>query len=90
MQNFRNYYEILDIPKTATEDEIKQSFRRLARQCHPDLNPGNKAAEEQFKVIGEAYEILSDPDRRARYDQFSQYWKQKGFQSNPSRRSNSG
>ncbi|MFZ4666793.1 MAG: DnaJ C-terminal domain-containing protein [Prochlorotrichaceae cyanobacterium] len=89
MQNFRNYYEILDIPKTATEDEIKQSFRRLARQCHPDLNPGNKAAEEQFKVIGEAYEILSDPDRRARYDQFSQYWKQKGFQSNPSRRSNS-
>lgn len=90
MQNFRNYYEILDIPKTATEDEIKQSFRRLARQCHPDLNPGNKAAEEQFKVIGEAYEILSDPDRRARYDQFSQYWKQKGFQNNPNRRSNSG
>ena len=86
MQNFRNYYEILGIPKTATEEEIKRSFRRLARQCHPDLNPGNKAAEEQFKVIGEAYEILSDPDRRARYDQFSQYWKQKGFQSTPTRR----
>ena len=55
MQNFRNYYEILGVPKTATADEIKRSYRRLARKYHPDLNPGDKAAEERFKDIGEAY-----------------------------------
>ena len=90
MQNFRNYYEILGVTPNATEEEIKRSFRRLARQCHPDLNPGDKAAEERFKQIGEAYEILSDGDRRARYDQFSRYWKQKGFQSTPTRRTSKG
>jgi len=90
MQNFRNYYEILGVVSTATDEEIKRSFRRLARQCHPDLNPGNKAAEERFKMISEAYEILSDTDRRARYDQFSRYWKQKGFQSTPTRRTSQG
>lgn len=90
MQNFRNYYEILGVVSTATDEEIKRSFRRLARQCHPDLNPGDKAAEERFKMISEAYEILSDTDRRARYDQFSRYWKQKGFQSNPTRRTSKG
>ena len=90
MQNFRNYYEILGVVSTATDEEIKRSFRRLARQCHPDLNPGDKAAEERFKMIGEAYEILSDVDRRARYDQFSRYWKQKGFQSTPNRRTSQG
>jgi curved DNA-binding protein len=87
MQNFRNYYAILNIAREATEEEIKKSFRRLARQYHPDLNPGNKAAEEQFKTIGEAYEILSDPDRRAKYDQFSRFWKQKGFQTQAPRQS---
>jgi len=90
MQNFRNYYEILGVVSTATDEEIKRSFRRLARQCHPDLNPGDKAAEERFKTISEAYEILSDTDRRARYDQFSRYWKQKGFQSTPHRRTSQG
>jgi len=90
MQNFRNYYEILGVVSTATDEDIKRSFRRLARQCHPDLNPGDKAAEERFKTISEAYEILSDTDRRARYDQFSRYWKQKGFQSTPNRRTSQG
>lgn len=81
MQNFRNYYEILGVAKDATGEEIKKVYRRLARQYHPDLNPGNKAAEEKFKDIGEAYEVLSDPNRRAQYDQFSRFWRQKGFQA---------
>lgn len=79
LQNFRDYYEILGVPKEATSEEIKKVYRRLARQYHPDLNPGNKAAEEKFKDIGEAYEVLSDAAKRAQYDQFSRYWKQKGF-----------
>lgn len=74
MDNFRNYYELLGVSPKAQGDEIKKAFRRLARQYHPDLNPGNKIAEEKFKAIGEAYEVLADPDRRARYDQFSSYW----------------
>jgi curved DNA-binding protein len=79
LQNFRDYYEILGVTKDASSEEIKKVYRRLARQYHPDLNPGNKEAEEKFKIIGEAYEILSDPSRRSQYDQFSRYWKQKGF-----------
>lgn len=79
LQNFRDYYEILGVPKEASSEEIKKVYRRLARQYHPDLNPGNKEAEEKFKDIGEAYEILSDTAKRAQYDQFSRYWKQKGF-----------
>jgi curved DNA-binding protein len=79
LQNFRDYYEILGVNKEASSEEIKKVYRRLARQYHPDLNPGNKEAEEKFKTIGEAYEILSDPSRRSQYDQFSRYWKQKGF-----------
>lgn len=79
LQNFRDYYEILGVAKDATNEEIKKNYRRLARQYHPDLNPGNKEAEEKFKVIGEAYEMLSDATKRAQYDQFSRYWKQKGF-----------
>jgi curved DNA-binding protein len=79
LQNFRDYYEILGVPKEATNEDIKRNYRRLARQYHPDLNPGNKAAEEQFKDINEAYEILSDSTKRAQYDQFSRFWNQKGF-----------
>lgn len=79
MQNFRNYYEILGVPRDASSDEIKKMYRRLARQYHPDLNPGDKAAEEKFKDIGEAYEVLSDPNKRSQYDQFSRFWQQKGF-----------
>jgi curved DNA-binding protein len=84
MQNFRNYYDILSVPKDATSDDIKRAFRRLARKYHPDLNPGDKAAEERFKDIGEAYEILSDVTKRAEYDQFGQFWNQNGFQGSRS------
>jgi len=80
MQNFRNYYDILKVGKDASTEEIKRSFRKLARQYHPDLNPGDKAAEEQFKILGEAYDILSDAEKRSQYDQFGQYWQQQGFQ----------
>ncbi|MEG3867554.1 J domain-containing protein [Microcoleus sp. Z1_B2] len=80
MQNFRNYYLILGVPKDATADEIKKAYRRLARQLHPDVNPGDKSAEDKFKDINEAYDILSDIEKRAQYDQFSKFWKQKGFQ----------
>ncbi|MFM7365032.1 MAG: DnaJ C-terminal domain-containing protein [Cuspidothrix sp.] len=82
LQNFRDYYEILGVSKDASSEEIKKVYRRLARQYHPDLNPGNKEAEEKFKTIGEAYEILSDPSRRSQYDQFSRYWQQNGFAGN--------
>ncbi|KKD38721.1 MAG: J domain-containing protein [Limnoraphis robusta] len=84
MQNFRNYYQILGVPKDATLEEIKRVYRRLARQYHPDLNPGDKEAEEKFKDIGEAYHILSDPEKRSQYDEYSQFWKQKGFQGRKS------
>lgn len=81
MQNFRNYYQILGVSRDASIEEIKRVYRRLARQYHPDLNPGDKAAEDKFKDVGEAYEILSDPNKRSQYDQFSRFWKMKGFQS---------
>lgn len=80
MQNFRNYYDILKVPKDASTEDIKRSYRKLARQYHPDLNPGDKAAEEKFKTISEAYDVLSDAEKRSQYDQFGQYWQQQGFQ----------
>ncbi|WP_346289652.1 J domain-containing protein [Sphaerothrix gracilis] len=79
MQNFRNYYEILEVSKGASVEEVKRAYRRLARQYHPDMNPGDKSAEERFKQLGEAYEVLSDPERRSQYEEFSSFWKQKGF-----------
>ncbi|MEA4902287.1 molecular chaperone DnaJ [Desulfitobacterium sp.] len=66
----RDYYEVLGVSKTASEQEIKQAYRKLARQNHPDVNPGDKGAEERFKEATEAYDVLSDKDKRARYDQF--------------------
>jgi curved DNA-binding protein len=80
MQNFRNYYEILGVAKDASIEEIKKAYRRLARQYHPDLNPGNKAAEEKFKDLSEAYEVLGDTTKRSQYDQFGNFWKRPGFQ----------
>ena len=70
MAEKRDYYEVLGLSKGAGEDEIKKAFRKLAKQYHPDLHPGDKDAEAKFKEINEAYEVLSDSDKRARYDQF--------------------
>ena len=70
MAEKRDYYEVLGVAKTATNDEIKKAYRKLAMQYHPDRNPGNKEAEDKFKEATEAYEILSDEKKRAQYDQF--------------------
>jgi curved DNA-binding protein len=75
MQDIRNYYELLGVKRDASADEIKQSFRRLARKYHPDLNPGDKAAEDKFKDISEAYEVLSDRSKRSQYDKFAGFWR---------------
>ncbi len=71
---FKDYYAILGIQKTASADEIKKKFRKLALKYHPDRNQGNKVAEAKFKEVSEAYEVLSDADKRAKYDRFGQYW----------------
>ena len=70
MAEKRDYYEVLGIQKGATEDEIKKAYKKLARKYHPDMNPGDKEAEEKFKEVNEANEVLSDPEKKARYDQF--------------------
>ncbi|MCD8001500.1 MAG: molecular chaperone DnaJ [Oscillospiraceae bacterium] len=70
MAEKRDYYEVLGLQKGASDDEIKKAYRKLAKQYHPDLHPGDKTCEERFKEIGEAYEVLSDADKKARYDQF--------------------
>lgn len=74
--DFKDYYAILGVSKTATAEEIKRAYRKLARKYHPDVNPGNAEAEEQFKTINEANEVVSNPETRQKYDQFGQYWKQ--------------
>src|SRR5262247_3500557 len=72
---FHDYYHTLGVPRAATTDEIKKAYRKLARKYHPDVNPNDKTAEEKFKEVSEAYEVLSDPEKRQRYDQLGANWK---------------
>ena len=75
---YRDYFKVLGLERGADADAVKRAFRKLAREYHPDVNPNNKEAEAKFKEISEAYEVLSDPDKRRRYEQFGQYWNQAG------------
>jgi curved DNA-binding protein len=73
--DFKDYYSTLGVAKTATEKEIKQAYRKLARKHHPDVNPGEKSAESKFKEINEAYEVLGDPEKRRKYDELGANWR---------------
>ena len=79
--DFKDYYEILGVPSNAKKKVIKQTYRELAKKYHPDVNPGNKGAEEKFKTINEAYQVLSDTEKRKKYDELRvqyQRWQQTG------------
>ncbi len=86
--DYKDYYAVLGVSKSVDADEIKKAYRKLARKYHPDMNPGDRQAENQFKQVSEAYEVLSDPDKRRKYDQFGQYWKQADQPRSPSPGSN--
>ena len=79
MREKRDFYEVLGVDKKATADEIKKAYRKKAIQYHPDRNPGDKEAEEKFKEAAEAYDVLSNPDKRARYDQYGPSMGPQGF-----------
>ncbi len=74
--DFKDYYKILGVSKSASPEEIKKAYRKLARKYHPDLNQGDKSAEQRFKEVNEAQEVLSDPEKRTKYDQYGQYWQE--------------
>ncbi len=82
--DYKDYYEVLGIQKTASEKEIKQAFRKLARKYHPDVNPGDRGAENKFKEINEAHEVLSDPEKRRKYNQLGANWKRYEPSARPS------
>jgi curved DNA-binding protein len=88
--DYKDYYAVLGVSKTASAEEIKKAFRKLAVKYHPDRNPNDKSAEERFKEISEAYEVLSDSEKRQKYDQFGQYWQQAGRSSWPGGSGNVG
>src|SRR3954463_9515532 len=81
---YKDYYQSLVVPRNASEDDIKKAFRKLAREYHPDVAKDKKKAEEKFKEINEAYEVLSDPSKRKKYDELGPNWKQGAeFQAPP-------
>src|SRR6476620_9072266 len=73
---FIDYYKILGVDKTASNDDIKKAYRKLARKLHPDLNPNDKEANKRFQQLNEANAVLSDPEKRKKYDQYGQHWEQ--------------
>jgi curved DNA-binding protein len=78
MPKTKDYYELLEVPRKATQKEIQSAFRKLARKYHPDMNPGDQGAEQRFKEISEAHDVLADPEKRKLYDQFGAQWQQAG------------
>ena len=88
--DYKDYYQVLGVAKNANEKDIKQAFRKLARKHHPDVNPGDLGAEEKFKEINEAHEVLSDPDKRRKYNQLGANWKQYEQQGRPGQAGQAG
>ena len=76
--DFIDYYKVLGVSKTATQDEIRSAYRKLARKHHPDLNPNDKEANKKFQQLNEAHEVLSDPEKRKKYDQYGKDWQHAG------------